>query len=83
VTDSLKKRYFGYELSGIEYRLIFEKDDMGYVRFKNKRENSFYLDPSPFLDTQKPDVYVIKAGDLPPAGQLIEVVVTETSTSMR
>lgn len=74
----LKNRYWGFELSGVEYKLIFEKENMGFVRFANKSKDIFYLDPSPFLSTVKPEIYVLENCPVPPAGKLIEAVVRET-----
>ncbi|HHV24228.1 MAG: hypothetical protein PHG79_01545 [Methanosarcina sp.] len=80
VLPPLKERTFGYELSGSEHKLIFEKEDIGYVRYKNKAAGIFYLDPSPYYNDPRSQIYVIKSGTLPPKGQLIEVKVTETET---
>ncbi|OEU41199.1 hypothetical protein BGV40_16315 [Methanosarcina sp. Ant1] len=78
---SLKNRMYGFELSGSEYQLIFEKDNMGYVRYTDKKNGIFCLDPSPFLNTPHNEIYAIKdrrTCDLPPKGQLIEATVSET-----
>lgn len=75
---ALKDRYWGFELSGVEYKLIFEKEDMGFVRFANKNKDIFFLDPSPFLNTTKPEIYVLKNCPVPPGGKLIEAIVRET-----
>lgn len=77
MTD-LRNRYWGFELSGVEYKLIFEKENMGFVRFANKNKDIFYLDPSPFLNTVKPEIYVLEKCPVPPAGKLIEAIVRET-----
>ncbi|QIB90117.1 hypothetical protein FQU78_02775 [Methanosarcina mazei] len=77
----LKNRMYGYELSGSEYQLIFEKDNMGCVRYTDKKNGIFCLDPSPFLNTPRNEIYVIKdrrTCDLPPKGDLIETTVSET-----
>lgn len=74
----IKKRTYGYQLSGCERTLIFEKEDIGYVRYRDARRSIFYLDPSPFLETVEKVDYFVKAGSKPPKGQLIEVIVTET-----
>lgn len=74
----LKERTFGYEFSGSEHKLIFEKENIGYVRYKNKAAKIFYLDPSPYYNDPRNQIYTVKSGSLPPDGQLIEVNVTET-----
>jgi hypothetical protein len=76
----IKGRTYGYEFSGSEYKLIFEKENMGYVRYKNKNAGIFYLDPSPYYNDPISQVYAVKSGDFPPKGQLIEVTVSETET---
>ncbi|KKH92889.1 hypothetical protein EO95_09430 [Methanosarcina sp. 1.H.T.1A.1] len=74
----LRDRMYGFEMSGGEYQLIFEKENMGYVRFMDKTKGIFYLDPSPFLNTPYDEVYFIKAGPVPPKGQLISATVSES-----
>lgn len=76
---ALKDRIFGYQFSGSEYRLIYERENMGYVRFLDNRKTRFKLDPSPFLPTQSRDIYIL-AGNcpIPPEGKLIEAIVLET-----
>lgn len=74
----LRNRMYGFEMSGGEYQLIFEKENMGYVRFMDKVKGIFYLDPSPFLNTPYDEVYSIKAGSIPPKGQLISATVSES-----
>lgn len=75
---NLRKRELGHELSGIEYKFIFEKDNVGYVRFIDKEKETFCLDPSPFLDTRKQEIYVLKNCSPPKNGAPIEVRVSET-----
>ncbi len=71
-------REYGYQLSGIEHSLIFEKDNTGFVRFADRSEKLFYLDPSPFLKTLKLELYVLENCPPPKKGELIEVTVSET-----
>lgn len=78
MTTKLNQRTFGYELSGSEYELIFERDDMGYVRYISAKQGAFYLDPAPWLPTPKQEVYICKTRPFPPKGKLIEVTVLET-----
>ena len=76
---TLNHRTYGYEFSGSEYRLIFEYDNMGYVRFLDKRKTHFQLDPSPFLSTPYKEVYFVgEKCPVPPEGKLIEATVRET-----
>lgn len=79
---TLSNREWGYQLSGIEYSLIFEKEDMGFVRFADRSQKLFYLDPSPFLDTVKPELYVLENGVSPKRGELIEVTVSQTDSEV-
>lgn len=74
----LRNRESGYELSGIEYKLLFEKENVGYVRFSNTDKKAFYLDPSPFLFSPKMEIFVLDNCTLPESGKLIEATVSET-----
>ncbi|WP_135610244.1 hypothetical protein [Methanococcoides sp. AM1] len=75
VRQTLKTREFGYELSGFEHNLIFEKDEIGFVRFDGRSRSIFYLDPSPFFQSPKREIYAIRDSDvpLPSKNELIEV----------
>ncbi len=73
---SLKERSFGYELSELEKVLIFQKEDIGFVRYAHKSGKAFYLDPSPFLLSTKREIFVTNTNP-PPEGELVEVVVRE------
>jgi len=79
---SLNKRDRGFEFSGTEYTLIFEKDNIGFVRFDCRSKNKFYLDPSPFLKTPKNEIYVLEniKCTYPENGDLIEVITTESES---
>ena len=77
-STNLRNREFGYQLSGIEYKLIFKYDNIGFVRFNGQSKKQFYLDPSPFLDTPKSEIYILKSSPFPKKGELIEVSVFET-----
>ncbi len=79
---TLSNREWGFQLSGIEYSLTFEKEDMGFVRFADRAQKLFYLDPSPFLDTVKPELYVLENGLSPKRGELIEVTVSQTDSEV-
>lgn len=75
----LSTRTYGYEFSGSEYRLIYEYDNMGYVRFLDRTKTIFQLDPSPFLHNPYKEVFIVgEKCPLPPDGKLIEVTVRET-----
>ncbi|WP_319507145.1 hypothetical protein [uncultured Methanolobus sp.] len=78
--QSLKNREFGYELSGVEHKLIFDNDEMGFVRFDGRSRRLFYLDPSPFLPTPKREFYIIADGSVPKPNNndLIKVTSFET-----
>ncbi|WP_292468310.1 hypothetical protein [Methanolobus sp.] len=78
--QTLKNREFGYELSGVEHKLIFESDEMGFVRFDGRSRRLFYLDPSPFLSTPKRDIYIIadESVPIPKMNDLIKVTSFET-----
>lgn len=71
---------FGYEFSGTEYTLIFENDNIGFVRFDNRSRKKFYLDPSPFLKSPKQEVYVLEGENAPKNGDLVEIFVSETDS---
>lgn len=75
VRRTLKTREFGYELSGFEHNLLFEKDEIGFVRFDGRSQSIFYLDPSPFLPSPKREIYAIRDSDVPvpEKNELIEV----------
>jgi hypothetical protein len=55
---TLKNRFYGHSLSAIEKELIFSREDTGFVRPIHSSGAVFYLDPSPFLQTPKREVYV-------------------------
>lgn len=76
----LQERTHGYEFSGAEYKLLFERENLGYVRFRNQNLGVFYLDPSPFLKDPSNVIYAVKTGEIPPKRTLIRVTVAETST---
>ncbi|AFV24497.1 hypothetical protein Mpsy_2293 [Methanolobus psychrophilus R15] len=75
---SLDNRWRGYELSGTEMKLIFENDNIGFVRYNIGYKTKAYLDPSPFKKTPKREVYVFECENLPKEGELIEVITLET-----
>ncbi|WP_342304708.1 hypothetical protein [Methanolobus sp. ZRKC5] len=83
--QSLKNREFGYELSGVEHKLIFDNDEMGFVRFDGRSRYLFYLDPSPFLPTPKREYYIITDESVPTPNQneLIKVTSFETERVVR
>jgi hypothetical protein len=76
----LKDRSRGYEFAASEYNLIFKMENTGYVRYKDKGTGIFYLDPSPYYNDPRSQIYVVKSGEFPPKDKLIEVTVTETET---
>ena len=86
---NLNNRSRGYELSSAERNLTFVKEfeNIGYVRYKNKNEKSFFLDPSPFYTARKNEYFIIKNCSMSreqlknekfEEGMLIEVTVLET-----
>ena len=80
---SLKNREYGFEFSGTEYSLIFEHDNMGFVRFDGRSNKIFHLDPSPFLPTPKNEKYILEKCRPPKHGELIRVTSLETETVVR
>ncbi|KGK99222.1 hypothetical protein LI82_04160 [Methanococcoides methylutens] len=78
LTKSLNNRERGYEFSATEYDLIFENEDIGFVRYDKRSRRRFYLDPSPFLKTPKNEVYVIENGDFPKEGECVKVASYES-----
>lgn len=76
----LRNREHGYELASSEHTMIFEKEDRGYVRIKNRTYGMFYLDPSPYLSTPFNEIYVSALNKLPPSGKLVRVTVKETDS---
>jgi hypothetical protein len=74
----LRERGSGYELSGFEQTMIFQKEDRGYVRWRNKSMGMYYLDPSPFENTPYKELYISPLKNLPPKDQFIKVTVMET-----
>ena len=55
---TLKNRIYGHSLSAIEKELIFSREDTGFVRQIHASGAVFYLDPSPFLQTPRREVYI-------------------------
>ena len=80
---SLKNREYGFEFSGTEYSLIFEHDNMGFVRFDGRSNKIFHLDPSRFLPTPKNEKYILEQCKPPKHGDLIRVTSVETETVVR
>ncbi len=76
----LRERGNGFELSGFEQTMIFQKEDWGYVRWINRQMGMYYLDPSPFKNTPYDEIYVSPLNNLPPREKLISVTVRETDT---
>lgn len=72
----LEDRSRGYEFSSIEHTAIFEKENRGFVRIRKK--GMFYLDPSPWKKNLLNEIFVVKAGTIPPTGKMIDVIVSET-----
>lgn len=77
-----KKREIGIEISGFEHKLIYGmddsgvKEDAGFVRYQNKREGEFYLDPSPWMKDPWGILYVMQPGkQAPPTGDLVRVTI--------
>jgi hypothetical protein len=79
---SLADRSSGFQFSGTEQTLIFEKDNIGFVRFDGRSKTRFYLDPSPFLKTPKNEVYILENCAPPEEGDLIEVTSTESDSEI-
>ena len=72
---TLKNRIYGHSLSAIEKELIFSREDTGFVRPIHASGAVFSLDPSPFLQTPKREVYITHC---PPPGKhaLIQATVS-------
>jgi hypothetical protein len=68
---------YGYSLSEIEKEILFRQKHLGFVRPANTEGTVFYLDPSPFLKTQKREVYIALC---PPVEKnaLVRVSVSDT-----
>ncbi|WP_321431207.1 hypothetical protein [uncultured Methanolobus sp.] len=81
----MKTREFGYELSGMEYKLVFDSDDIGFVRFDGRSKRIFNLDPSPYLRTPKRELYIIEDDSvpLPNENEFIKVTSLESEKSVR
>jgi len=73
---TLKTRVYGHSLSSIEKELIFSRKDTGFVRSIHPSGALFYLDPSPFIQTPKREVYIAHCPP-PDNGALIEASVSE------
>ena len=73
---SLKNRIYGHSLSAIEKELIFSREDTGFVRQIHSSGAVFCLDPSPFLQTPKREVYIAHCQP-PENGTLIHASVPE------
>jgi hypothetical protein len=72
---TLKNRIYGHSLSVIEKELIFSKEDTGFVRPIHSSGAVFYLDPSPFLQTPKREVFVAHCPP-PEKGALVKASVS-------
>lgn len=72
----LDERIYGSQLSTIERELLFKRDNTGFVRFDGNSRRTFYLDPSPFLRSNKNEVFYMASGKAPARNSLVEVQVT-------
>lgn len=72
---SLNDRSAPSELSAIEKELLYNREHAGFVKPAGEGSALFYLDPSPFLWTEKPGIYCCEGTDTPPEGELVEVSV--------
>jgi hypothetical protein len=66
---------YGHSLSAIEKELIFYREDTGFVRPIHSSGTVFYLDPSPFLQTPKREVYIAHCAP-PEKGTLVKASVS-------
>jgi hypothetical protein len=73
----LKDRPYGYQQAEIEKILLYERSDIGFVRPASKDPRIFYLDPSPFLRTNKEEIYIALSCPPPTKGDLVEVTVAD------
>ncbi|MHC1756213.1 MAG: hypothetical protein AB9861_12410 [Methanosarcina sp.] len=79
--NKLTDRMYGFELSGVEYQLIFNEVNMGFVRILNRKE--FCLDPSPFLYTLEAVIYVLDGCPMPEEQKLIKVTTLEQEENIK
>ena len=70
----LKERDRSYQWAQIE-RKLFDRDNIGFVRPIDPKGIVFYLDPSPFLPTQKNIFYICLETIPPKRGDLVQVTV--------
>jgi hypothetical protein len=70
----LKERHRSYQWAQIERKLI-DSDNIGFVRPIDPKGIVFYLDPSPFLLTQKNIFYICQETIPPKRGELVRVTV--------
>jgi hypothetical protein len=75
---SLNDRAAPTELSAIEKELLYNRENAGFVKPAGEGSPLFYLDPSPFLWTEKPGIYCCEGIHAPPKGELVEVSVGRT-----
>lgn len=72
----LDERIYGSQLATIERELLFKRENTGFVRFDGNSRRTFYLDPSPFLRSNKNEVFYLTGGKAPARNSLVEVHVT-------
>jgi hypothetical protein len=79
---SIYDRSYRYQFSEIEKTIMFDRENLGFVRSIHRENLIFYLDPSRFLYTPYYEVYVIRAGPSPSPGDLIEVSIDSIEEQM-
>jgi len=74
-----KDRYYGAELSVVEYEFVFRRENSGFVRYENVKINgktirSAVLDPSAFLKSTKREYFLPYDGNsYPPEGEAVKL----------
>ncbi|WP_209681601.1 hypothetical protein [Methanohalophilus levihalophilus] len=69
-------------MSGYEYSLFFEHENMGFVRYTGRSQRKFRLDPSPFWKDGREIYYEIENGKAPEKNRLIRVYVKESERNV-
>ncbi|WP_407282324.1 hypothetical protein V7O61_06820 [Methanolobus sp. WCC1] len=74
----IENRYRGFELASLEKELLFNRENIGFVKINKRTKSFFQLTASPFLENKKEEIFVPLNCPMPPDGKLIEVSVAKT-----
>ena len=73
----LDDRIYGSQMAEIEKEILFNLENIGFVRFDGNSRRTFFQDPSPFKKTNKNEVCHLINGQAPSKNELVKVHVID------